>query len=225
MQVIFPLALSLRKSFQYIPCSVVSTFIFYFSVFRGPAPLISKAVASTLDVSLSLVISVYIHWCPRCPVAVQPQLLCRSSTISPQWVHKNKSAGPVWKSVSPLCAWEVVQLHVLPACFLVLSLHWCKTCSLIEAIAFTSHPTKQNQERRLPLRQAPSESGRNVPSSSIFGSLQLHSDMESCAGHLQNQTYSHNRAEKKEASGGSSICKLKGSYQRHVSIHHVVDFK
>lgn len=34
-------------------------------------------------------------------------------------------------------------------------------------------------------------------SSSIFGSLRLHSDMESCAGHLQNQTYSRNRAEKK----------------------------
>lgn len=31
-------------------------------------------------------------------------------------------------------------------------------------------------------------------SSSTFGSLQLHSDMESCAGHLQNQTYSHSKA-------------------------------
>lgn len=31
-------------------------------------------------------------------------------------------------------------------------------------------------------------------SSSTFGSLQLHSDMESCAGHLQNRTYSHSKA-------------------------------
>lgn len=31
-------------------------------------------------------------------------------------------------------------------------------------------------------------------SSSTFGSLQLHSDMESCAGHLQNQTCSHSKA-------------------------------
>lgn len=34
-------------------------------------------------------------------------------------------------------------------------------------------------------------------SSSTFGSLQLHSDMESCAGHLQNQTYSHSKAGKR----------------------------
>lgn len=54
--------------------------------------------------------------------------------------------------------------------------------------------TKSKCESLLPRDKQPSETARNASSSSTFGSLQLHSDMESCAGHLQNRTCSRSKA-------------------------------
>lgn len=94
--------------------SGVYFYFIFFSVFRGPAPLISKAVASTLDVSLSLVISVYIQWCPTAL-----QQVSHSFSAQVHWFLLSefvKSKALDWSGEeSPLCAWTARQLHLLPA--------------------------------------------------------------------------------------------------------------
>lgn len=89
---------------------MVSTFINCLSLFRGPAPLSNKAVASTLDVFLSLVISVLHSYMLNCSHAFGLVKLLFS--MSTRQVLDNPATA-TQRTPSPL---EVCTVFFLPSC-------------------------------------------------------------------------------------------------------------